>query len=128
MPTFSMDQRRNFAVKKQAMPDGSYPIRNISDLKNAIQSYGRAKNKPAVKRWIIKRARELNATDLIPESWKQTISHADEPIPVRYDVHSRDLYFTGRSYVSTTPFDSSVSLMDKNTITKGKTFSENIDI
>ena len=53
-----------------AMPDGSYPIRDVGDLKNAIQAFGRAKNKPAVKRHIKKRARALGATKLIPEHWK----------------------------------------------------------
>lgn len=63
-------QRERLAAKNQAMPDGGFPIRNISDLKNAIQAYGRATNKPAVKAWIKKRARELGAEDILPESWR----------------------------------------------------------
>jgi hypothetical protein len=51
-------------------PAGSYPIRNRADLARAIKAYGRAKNKLVVKRWIIKRARALGATDLLPDSWK----------------------------------------------------------
>ena len=53
-----------------ALPDGSYPIRDVGDLKNAIQAFGRAKNKPAVKRHIKKRARALGAAELIPDGWK----------------------------------------------------------
>lgn len=40
---FSEKQRKSLAKKKEAMPDGSFPIRNTSDLKNAIQAVGRAK-------------------------------------------------------------------------------------
>ena len=77
MPDFNEMQRERLAQKKQAMPDGSYPIRNVSDLKNAIQSYGRAKDKDAVKRWIKKRARELDAENLLPESWSDDVVHYD---------------------------------------------------
>lgn len=70
MPDFNQMQRRRLSAKRQAMPDGGFPIRNVSDLKNAIQAFGRAKNKPAVKAWIKKRARELGATNLLPDNWR----------------------------------------------------------
>lgn len=66
---FSDKQREKLAGKKQAMPGGGYPIRNVSDLKNAIQAIGRAKDPAATKAWIIKRAKALGAEDLIPEGW-----------------------------------------------------------
>ena len=69
MPTFTDEQREDLAKKGQAMPDGGYPIRNRSDLLNAIQAYGRGKNKPEIKRWIKKRAKELNAEKYLPENW-----------------------------------------------------------
>lgn len=69
MPEFSMAQRKELTGKKMSLPDGSYPIRNVSDLKNAIASFGRAKNPELTKKWIIKRAKELDATDLLPEAW-----------------------------------------------------------
>lgn len=76
MPDFNQMQRRRLAAKRQAMPDGGFPIRNVADLKNAIQAFGRAKNKPAVKAWIKKRARELGATNLLPDSWRDdTLVH-----------------------------------------------------
>lgn len=68
---FGAKKREELADKGQAMPGGGFPIRNVADLRRAIQAYGRAKNKPAAKRWIIKRARALNATDLLPEGWGQ---------------------------------------------------------
>lgn len=67
---FNAKQRRQMAGRGQAMPDGSYPIGNEQDLKNAIQAFGRAKNPSAVKRHIITRARALGLTDLLPEEWK----------------------------------------------------------
>lgn len=51
------------------MPDGSYPIVTVIDLRNAIKSYGRAKNKMAVKAHIKKRARALGRPDLVPYGW-----------------------------------------------------------
>lgn len=77
MPDFNTMQRRRLAARNKAMPDGGFPIRNVSDLKNAIQAYGRAKNKPAVKAWIKKRARQLGREDLLPENWRtlEVVTH-----------------------------------------------------
>lgn len=84
---FSTDSRHELAKKGLAMPDGSYPIRNVSDLKNAIQSYGRAKNKDAVKAWIKKRARVLGAEDLLPDDWKSDdVQHSYSPDIYHYGV------------------------------------------
>ena len=80
MSDFTQAQRRKLAQKNQAMPDGGFPIRNVSDLKNAIRAYGRATNKPAVKAWIKKRAKELDSLELLPENWRvDTIKHTDDP-------------------------------------------------
>jgi len=75
--TFTDKERADLADKGDAMTDGSYPIRNVADLKNAIQAYGRAKNKAAVKSWIKKKAKELGHTDLLPEEWSNTSKMAD---------------------------------------------------
>lgn len=75
MAEFTTKQREKLADEDEAMPDGSYPIRNRSDLKNAIQAFGRSKNPAKTKAWIKKRARELDAEDLIPESW---LEHSDD--------------------------------------------------
>ena len=77
----STEARERAAERDEALPDGSYPIRNKGDLQRAIQSYGRAsdQDKVKVKKWIIKRARELDAVDMLPESWNvEEISHSDE--------------------------------------------------
>lgn len=62
-------ERRKLAEEGKALPDGSFPIRNREDLKDAIQSYGRANDKDEAKRWIKRRARELNAEKELPEDW-----------------------------------------------------------
>jgi hypothetical protein len=54
------------------MQDGSYPIANEQDLRNAIQSFGRASDPAAVKRHIIRRARALGSVKLLPEDWNVT--------------------------------------------------------
>ena len=66
---FSPEKRRDLAKQGMALPDGSFPIVTSTDLKNAIMAFGRAKNKSAAKRHIIKRARALKKENLIPENW-----------------------------------------------------------
>jgi hypothetical protein len=69
---FSDEERKHLAREGAAMPDGSFPIRNVDDLKNAIHAYGRANKseRVAVRKHIVKRARKLGADELIPETWK----------------------------------------------------------
>ena len=80
--------RKKLAAEKKAMPDGSFPIRNVEDLKNAIKSYGLAKDsrKAAVKRHIMRRARGLDSPDLIPDTWK---SNSAELAAETEDLKSR---------------------------------------
>lgn len=51
------------------MPDGGFPIVTKQDLKNAIKAYGRGNEPQKEKAHIIKRAKALKATDLLPEKW-----------------------------------------------------------
>lgn len=66
---FTSDERSSDASSGAALPDGSYPIENKSDLANAIQAYGRAKDKAKAKAHIISRAKALGAENSLPESW-----------------------------------------------------------
>jgi hypothetical protein len=66
---FTDDQRTSMAKEGMAMPDGSFPIKSESDLRNAIQAFGRAKDKEAAKRHIMKRAKDMGKEDLIPANW-----------------------------------------------------------
>lgn len=65
--------RKKLAEEGKALPDGSFPIRNVSDLRNAVRSYGRAKvgSRAKVRRHIVKRARSLDRPDLVPQEWQE---------------------------------------------------------
>ena len=66
---YSEDSRTSMAQAGQALADGSFPIKDEADLKNAIQAYGRAKDKTAAKAHIMKRAVDLGMEEMIPLSW-----------------------------------------------------------
>lgn len=66
---FTPEQRERMAEEGTALPDGSYPISSKEDLANAIQAYGRAKDKEKAKRHIMKRAKALGAESMIPANW-----------------------------------------------------------
>jgi len=68
---YTPERRTEYAKRGWALPDGSFPIRDVGDLRNAIQAYGLGKNQAAAKRHIMKRARVLKRTDLIPENWEK---------------------------------------------------------
>ena len=71
MADLDTKERRKLADEGKALPDGSFPIRNREDLEDAIQSYGRAKDKDKdeAKRWIKRRAKQLNAEGELPDDW-----------------------------------------------------------
>jgi len=66
---YSEDSRKDMASRGFALDDGSFPIKDESDLRNAIQAYGRASDKPKTKAHIMKRAVDLGLEDAIPMSW-----------------------------------------------------------
>jgi hypothetical protein len=72
MSVVSRRVRLRLAQEGKALKDGSFPIRNTSDLRNAVQAYGRSKpgQRAAVRKHIMRRARALDRRDLIPENWK----------------------------------------------------------
>jgi hypothetical protein len=67
---YTRKRRMEYAKRGWALPDGSFPIRDVGDLRNAIQAYGLGKDAEAAKKHIMKRARALGRTELIPENWK----------------------------------------------------------
>lgn len=70
--SFTAQQRRDLAAKGYAMKDGSFPIRNAEDLKNAVHDIGRCSHPELAKKHIIKRARALGKMSLIPDEWKKS--------------------------------------------------------
>ncbi len=64
---FTDKERAKAANKGNALPDGSFPINNKEDLMNARHAVGRAKDIPAAKAHIRKRAKELGVD--LPEDF-----------------------------------------------------------
>lgn len=61
--------RKKLAKTGAAMPDGSFPIATVADLKNAIRAIGRAKDPAAAKAHVKKRAKALGQSALVPSDW-----------------------------------------------------------
>ena len=82
---YSTEQRKEMAEKGLALPDGSFPIANVEDLKNAILSYGRSKDHSKVAKFIAKRAKALGAEDLIPdtEDFQKALKEVAMRVPAR---------------------------------------------
>lgn len=75
---FSEEERKELAEKGEAMPDGKYPIRNSSDLRNAIRLVGNSDvPESKVKAWIKKRAKALGLEDELPEEWEHVEKATD---------------------------------------------------
>lgn len=66
---YSEDSRMSMAKQGHALADGSFPIKDEADLRNAIQAFGRAKNPDKAKSHIMKRAVDMGLEDLVPMSW-----------------------------------------------------------
>jgi DNA-binding ferritin-like protein len=87
----SEEVRMKLAETGEALKDGSYPIRNVSELKKAIKAYGRSKpgDRAKVRRHIKKRASALKHPELVPEEWKNlSVSGMELSIAVA-DLRSR---------------------------------------
>lgn len=89
---FTAEERKKLAEEGKAMPDGSFPIENKEDLKNAIRLVGQAKDKEKAMAFIKKRAKALNAEDMIPESWGKA-EKADEPEMTKADDMKKEDVF-----------------------------------
>lgn len=77
---FSQGKRKKLAKSGAALPDGSFPIVNKHDLKNAEMAIGRAKNPGKARAHIRKRAKELHVklSDTWKASGKKKKMHGDQ--------------------------------------------------
>lgn len=66
---YSKSEREKLAKSGDALSDGSFPIKNKADLKNAIKSQPLSKNPDKAKSFILKKAKELDSEDLLPKTW-----------------------------------------------------------
>ena len=78
---YSREQRMELAESGEAMEDGSFPIVDQADLRNAIQAFGRASDPDAARAHIMKRAEALDAVDLIPEKWMSEENAEEQTAP-----------------------------------------------
>jgi len=69
-------ERDMLAGRGMALPDGSFPIKTVTDLKNAVKLFFRAKDKTAAKRHIKRQAARLEREDLLPDSWTKSADSA----------------------------------------------------
>jgi hypothetical protein len=86
---YSEEARTDMATEGIAMEDGSFPIKTVADLKNAIRAYGRAKDKEKAKRHIVKRAQALMEQGLIPEEWMSDLGKSLET-DIEVEVKTED--------------------------------------
>lgn len=75
--TYTDAARKHLATQGKALPDGSYPIATVGDLKNAIQAIGRASDPARAKARIFKRAKALDATDALAADWDGSTKDQD---------------------------------------------------
>lgn len=75
----STKERKELAEEDEALPNGSFPIRNREDLHKAVEAIGRAANRELTQAWILKRAKELHAEETLPEWLKNPKSTAENP-------------------------------------------------
>lgn len=83
---YSDDKRKEMAESGEAMSDGSYPIKDKGDLKDAIDAYGRAKDKGKAKAHITARAKALKATDELPADWDGSTKKDDKAEKAKGEV------------------------------------------
>jgi DNA-binding ferritin-like protein len=97
--------REELAKSGEALPNGSYPIRNVSDLRKAVRAYGRSKpsDRAKVRRHITKRAKALGKAELVPDEWKNLSASRME-----LSISLADM----RSKISTTSLTAAAEIME----------------
>jgi hypothetical protein len=78
---FSDKERKHLAAQGIALPDGSFPIANEGDLKNAVHAFDRAGDKDKAKAHITARAKALKLTHLLPADWPGSTKEEKAMIP-----------------------------------------------
>lgn len=68
---FSTAERKQLASQGKALPDGSYPIDDTQSLADAVKAFGREDpaKRGQLKAHIVKQAKALGKTDLLPDHW-----------------------------------------------------------
>ena len=76
----STQQRQQAQDKGQALPGGRFPIRNVTDLRAALNAFGRVKpeDRQKVARFICKRAKALNAGHMLGDGIRKAAGYSTE--------------------------------------------------
>jgi hypothetical protein len=83
------------AKSGEAMSDGSYPIKDEEDLKNAIRAVGRGgASHNGIRKHIMARAKALELSNLIPENWAEDGSITTDS-KAAGDLEHRHAAYTG---------------------------------
>jgi hypothetical protein len=73
------EDRAESARIGEALPDGSYQIRDCNELQAAVQKERtETANTTVVRRFIIRRSIELGCTEHIPDEWEVEISNGGQ--------------------------------------------------
>lgn len=92
--SYTKEQRDKMAKSGAAMPDGSFPIADCDDLKNAIQAIGRASDPGKAKAHIKKRKASLGCPDVdLPDDW--SVEDTEEPAVGDTDKKTSGIIGTG---------------------------------
>jgi hypothetical protein len=87
---YSTADRQRLASEGKALPDGSYPIADRADLDNAIHAVGRGgTSHEKIRNHIRKRARDLGATAMLPDTW--ALYELEPYDPENFDPYALDL-------------------------------------
>jgi|SRR5690348_8386349 len=72
--------RQKAAARGDALPGGRFPIRNVNDLRNAIQAFGRVKpeDRERVARFICRRAKALNAEHMLGDGIRTAAGYSTD--------------------------------------------------
>lgn len=72
--SLTVASREKAAKEETALPDGKLPTRNKDELKAAIALRGKVKghSPAAVRAYLIRRARALDAVEMLPPMWRKS--------------------------------------------------------
>ena len=93
---FDTKERKDMADKGEAMDDGSFPIKSAKDVVNSVHDWGRAGSRTDVKQHIIQRAKQIGASDMIPDEWVKKM--APEELGKVADLLSKQIYMSTAPY------------------------------
>ena len=77
---FGRQKRKTLAKEGKALPWGGYPIENCTDVKNAVQAIGRAKDRSRTIAHIKKHAKRLGCTHFVPKKWRDEGSAEEKSV------------------------------------------------